>query len=105
MLYIKLIGELLAFESAKCTEQRLAGKFIIKPSSIFILLFVFLYAVSPVDFIPERFINSWIAYIDDVIVCAAAACYVVSDITSAIEGRKLGAAEKRGDAADNSNQK
>lgn len=90
MFYIRLIKELLTLESSRCTQRRLTGKFALKPSSVFFLLFAFFYAVSAIDLIPEGLINSWAAYVDDVIVCAAAACYIIADITSALEGRRLG---------------
>jgi len=89
MFYFKLIAELLSLESSKCTERRLEGKFVIKPSSVILLLFAFFYAASPIDLIPERFIDSWAAYIDDVIICAAALCCAIADITAALEGRKM----------------
>jgi uncharacterized membrane protein YkvA (DUF1232 family) len=89
MFYISLLAELFALESSKCMERRLTGRFTVRPSSVLFLLFAFFYAVSPVDFIPEAFINSWAAYIDDVIVCAAALCYAIADITSALEGRRM----------------
>jgi uncharacterized membrane protein YkvA (DUF1232 family) len=89
MFTIKLIAELLALESSRCTERRIAGNFAVKPSSVILLLFAFFYAASPVDLIPEGFIDSWAAYIDDVVICAAALCYAIADITSALEGRKM----------------
>ena len=85
-----LIIEMLTLEADRCTHRRLQGKLTIKPSSVILLIFAFFYAASPVDFIPEAFINSWAAYIDDVLVCAGALCYAIADLTSALEGRRMG---------------
>jgi uncharacterized membrane protein YkvA (DUF1232 family) len=94
MFYVTLMRNMLAHESAGCTQRRISGKFTLKPSAVISLLFAFFYAASPADLLPERLISSRAAYIDDVILCAAAACYFIADITAALEGRKMtGAAD------------
>lgn len=99
MFFIKLFGELFTLETARCNERRLAGKFVIKPTTVIFLLFAFFYAASPIDLIPEGVINIWFSYIDDAVICVGATCYAIADVTSALEGAKMG--KKSDDAADN----
>lgn len=91
--FLTILKHCLTFEKKLSMEFRLKGFPCFRPSQIFIFLFMVFYITSPIDLLPEMWIASVLAYIDDAIVFAASLIYTLYDVLG-VYASKVG--ESRG---------
>lgn len=84
-----LLQNLLQEETDMITNRRANGEKVFRPSAIAVLVVVFLYSLSPIDFIPELLVKPVIfGFIDDLIFIVAAIVYSAEDVSCLFSSEK-----------------